>query len=530
LAISVTAIALTYFGLAVAQSTKPLNEQGIVKLIELQLGDDAIVAKLQKDGVDFVVDDAAVDRLKKAGASDAVIESVRKAGQKKPAAAKAVTYADVLNLLQLGMKESDIIERLGKSPTIFTLGEAQVDELKKAGATDALLAAMQEKRVAPNVISEITDFAIILDCSGSMAEKTKEGPTKMTVAKRVVTELIQKIPDGLNLSFIIYGHDKNLRCQAVKVVRPMKALDSAGKEELARVIARLQPVGATPIALALEAAGTELARNNSPSGLVLISDGKETCNGDPAATAAKLAANPNLTFGVNVIGFDVQDDEREALAEIAKAGKGEYYNAENATQFREVVQALHKHLDVVVKPVAPPKVSLPGRRAVKVLKPQIELPPMKKMALIKAGSDLMRYNYYSPMAEVTKYDQEMRLLTEDAYDVLWQPADGLDVRMIRGLAVKGRKVLEVKPEDYLGMVRVAGTGLSKPRFLSLTAVGAESPEGSHFNPVQWCKGFGVIMVVPAGEYDLWCTPDSGATSSLLEKKLKVKPGEVTELD
>src|SRR5207248_579537 len=141
--------------------------------------------------------------------------------------------------------------------------------------------------------------------------------------KRTVTDLIQKIPNGLNLSFLIYGHDKNLKCQAVKVVRPMSPLDAAGKSGLARIIDRLQPVGATPIALALHAAGAELARNNAPSGLVLISDGKETCNGDPAAEAASLARNPNLWFGINVIGFDVQEDERAALAEIARAGKGQ---------------------------------------------------------------------------------------------------------------------------------------------------------------------------------------------------------------
>ena len=354
LATLATAAALACHGLAAAQTTKSLSEEGIVKLIELQLGDEAIVAKLGKDGVSFSVDAAAIERLKTAGASEAVIEAVRKAGLARPAvapaAAKAVTYADILNLLQLGIGEADILKRLEKSPTLFTIDAGQVEELKKAGATEALLAAMQGKRGAREASSEITDFVIILDCSASMGERTKEGPTKMAVAKQVVKDLIRKVPDGLNLAFIIYGHDKAMKCEAVSVVRPMSPLDTAAsKAELSQTIDQLQPVGATPIALALRVAGEELARNQAPSGLVLISDGKETCNGNPAAEAAALVRNSKVSFGVNVIGFDVTDDERAALEEIARAGQGKYYNAETAAEFRKAVVALHKKLEREVK-------------------------------------------------------------------------------------------------------------------------------------------------------------------------------------
>jgi hypothetical protein len=531
--ISVAAAALAYYDLARAQTAKPLDEKDIVRMIDLELKAPEIIANLQKAGITFVVDDAVVDRLKKAGASDAVIESVRQAGQNKPAKepparAKAVTYADVLYLLRFGTKEADILKRLEKSPTIFTLDEAQVDELKKAGATDALLAAMQGKgkRGAPNVISEITDFAIILDCSASMGEKTKEGPTKMTVAKRVVTDLIQKIPDGLNLSFIIYGHDRNLRCKAVKVVRPMKALDAAGKNELARVIGRLQPVGATPIALALETAGAELARNNAPSGLVLISDGKETCNGDPTATAAKLAANPNLTFGVNVIGFDVQDDERAALEEIAKAGKGQYYNAENATEFREVVQAVNTRIDVAAKPAAEPKTGL-ARRAIRLLEPsKLDLPRMKQLHLLPGdcGGDI-RFT----LTAITSYGQSLRLPSEEKYNLVWEPVqgEGWPVLMVRGLVVKERKQVDVHPEDYVGIIRVGGKDLPKPK--GIFAIPSNYGTDARF-ATQTSAAYGKSMVVPAGTYNITFAPADGGPGAWIEKNVTIKPGEVKELD
>src|SRR5207302_1322572 len=110
-------------------------------------------------------------------------------------------------------------------------------------------------------------------------------------AKKVVTDLVRNVPDGLNLAFMVYGHEVFPRlndprnCQAVKVVRPLSEIDGKGKEELAQFIQKLQPTGATPIALALRMAAVELARNDAFGGLVLITDGMESCKGDPSAEA-----------------------------------------------------------------------------------------------------------------------------------------------------------------------------------------------------------------------------------------------------
>src|SRR5690242_20019781 len=154
------AVAIVVLAFARPAHAAPLSEQDLTKLIELELGEQAIVAKLQKDGVSFKVDDAAAARLKKAGASDAVINAARKAGEAKPALAggKPVTYADVLKLLQLGIDEGEILKRLEKSPTLFTLGADQADELKKAGASDKLLAALSGTRSAAPQSGDISNL------------------------------------------------------------------------------------------------------------------------------------------------------------------------------------------------------------------------------------------------------------------------------------------------------------------------------------------------------------------------------------
>ncbi|HEX6986852.1 MAG TPA: hypothetical protein VF170_15855, partial [Planctomycetaceae bacterium] len=72
--------------------------------------------------------------------------------------------------------------------------------------------------------------------------------------------------------------------------------------------------------------------------MVLVSDGMETCKGDPAREAAALAEKFNLTFGV--VGFDVRPEERKSLEAIAEAGNGKYYDARSAAELVKVTEEL----------------------------------------------------------------------------------------------------------------------------------------------------------------------------------------------
>src|SRR5262249_7570846 len=62
-----------------ADGDKPkLTESDVLKLIEIQIDDTCIIARSQQGGgPGFDVDDAVIGRLKKAGASDAVLAQLR---------------------------------------------------------------------------------------------------------------------------------------------------------------------------------------------------------------------------------------------------------------------------------------------------------------------------------------------------------------------------------------------------------------------------------------------------------------------
>lgn len=70
--------------------------------------------------------------------------------------------------------------------------------------------------------------------------------------------------------------------------------------------------------------------------MIVVSDGKETCGGDPCAAVRELRA-AGIDVRVDVIGFDVGADERAQLVCIAGAGGGRYYDARTPEELRGAV-------------------------------------------------------------------------------------------------------------------------------------------------------------------------------------------------
>ncbi|MGH8878676.1 MAG: vWA domain-containing protein, partial [Stackebrandtia sp.] len=80
--------------------------------------------------------------------------------------------------------------------------------------------------------------------------------------------------------------------------------------------------------------------------ILLISDGEETCGGDPVKTAEKISS-AGLDLRVHVIGFQVDEKTRKQLTEIAKAGKGSYYDAQDGPA---LVSRLKRTSDSALRP------------------------------------------------------------------------------------------------------------------------------------------------------------------------------------
>ena len=75
--------------------------------------------------------------------------------------------------------------------------------------------------------------------------------------------------------------------------------------------------------------------------MILVTDGEETCNGDPVAVAKNLVDN-GLDVQIHVVGFDIKDDNvaKKQLAGVAKAGHGKLFLAKNATALKGALEEL----------------------------------------------------------------------------------------------------------------------------------------------------------------------------------------------
>ncbi|WP_078592460.1 VWA domain-containing protein [Evansella clarkii] len=184
---------------------------------------------------------------------------------------------------------------------------------------------------------------ILLDASGSMAGQL-EGRTKMELAKEAVADFAAELPEEANVSLRVYGHKGNNRAdgkeESCGSTEEVYILGPYEEEGFSEALDKFEPVGFTPLAAAIKAAGEDLMMAHEQgvqSVIYVVSDGEETCGGDPVAEAEKLQ-DSDIEAVVNIIGFDIEASERAALEAIAEAGAGEYLSANTAQELRNTFE------------------------------------------------------------------------------------------------------------------------------------------------------------------------------------------------
>ena len=194
---------------------------------------------------------------------------------------------------------------------------------------------------------------LILDTSGSMLQPLGD-QLRIDVAKAALTELVTTtIPADTPLALRVFG-DQPDSCETT-LATPLQPLDPAA---MAAQIAALPAINLvkTPIGAALEQVATDLADAGEPRIIVLVTDGEETCGGDPAAAIAALAAQ-GFEVRVNIVGFALDDEAlKTQFQEWARLGNGSYFDALDAEALSAAivaaVQPPFRVLDAGGNPVA----------------------------------------------------------------------------------------------------------------------------------------------------------------------------------
>lgn len=210
-----------------------------------------------------------------------------------------------------------------------------------AEATTSARTCEKPASLGERELKENINVQLILDASGSMQDETG-GERKMDAARRVLTDFIATLPETANVALRVYGHvgsseesDQARSCVASELILPFQKLD---QEKFVDAVNSFEPRGWTPVAGSLEKARGDFARFDPESNsnfVYMVSDGIETCGGDPVAEARGLAGD-DIRAEVNIVGFDADPEAARQLREAALGGGGSYYGADNAEELNEV--------------------------------------------------------------------------------------------------------------------------------------------------------------------------------------------------
>ncbi|NIV18378.1 MAG: VWA domain-containing protein [Woeseiaceae bacterium] len=204
---------------------------------------------------------------------------------------------------------------------------------------DASCAALQVAALKQgrSVIS-LNDRAveIVVDASRSMWGQIY-GEAKMSIAKNILQDVSYWFPEDLDLALRAYGSmspSESNNCGDSTLLVPF---GDRNRAPIRAAISGLRPTGQTPIAFALDQAAADFGSRQSDRAVVLVTDGIESCGGNPVRAARELSAR-GIT--VHVIGFglgNAADEDTASLRAIADASGGRYVVAGSAEELKEAL-------------------------------------------------------------------------------------------------------------------------------------------------------------------------------------------------
>ncbi len=190
----------------------------------------------------------------------------------------------------------------------------------------------------------------LFDASGSMND-TQGGERRIDSAKRAMLKSLASITPGTSVGLRVFAHrvpqsNKAESCLDTELVASIADQKTGA---LSRGIEGLTAKGYTPLAYAIQQAAKDFNTTVEASRvIILLSDGEETCGGDPVAELNKLKAQGiNVTF--YAIGFNVDSKSRAQLEELTKVGNGQYYDAKNAEELQAALAEATKQSLIIKK-------------------------------------------------------------------------------------------------------------------------------------------------------------------------------------
>ena len=183
-------------------------------------------------------------------------------------------------------------------------------------------------------------YLIIIDASGSMDDTLPSGQVKIDAAKEAAIDIVEQSQghEFAIMEFDTCNDDGDPTSGTIRVIEDF----TTDKSDLRQAINSIVTGGDTPIAEAIIEGRTYIQDELSGRGnIILLTDGEENCGGDPVLEAQRTYDQGIAV--INIVSFAIEDEEiMEIHEEIAEAGGGKYYSAEDKDElieaFEEIVE------------------------------------------------------------------------------------------------------------------------------------------------------------------------------------------------
>lgn len=185
---------------------------------------------------------------------------------------------------------------------------------------------------------------LVFDASSSMAlPKAGPAPARIDDARRAMANVLPDIASLRRIGLMIYGPPHMANGQNCNGIRLRFGPRPDAASSVTAALNELAPDGLTPLAASVQAAAETLTFREEPAIIVVVTDGIDTCGGEPCALGRQLAAQ-GAHITVHVVGFrrvrDVlalngvpdEDERHDNLRCLAQATGGTYVDTETVAE------------------------------------------------------------------------------------------------------------------------------------------------------------------------------------------------------
>ncbi|MCV6626222.1 MAG: VWA domain-containing protein [Cellvibrionaceae bacterium] len=197
-------------------------------------------------------------------------------------------------------------------------------------------------KLLENTVS--SHFEIILDASGSMRSNKNriDGELKIDVAKKVLGDIVRKLPDSSDLAFRVFGHRVKEYapgdCEDSELIYP---LGKVNKQQLIGAVNKINVrAGTTPLTYSMVQAAKDLASVSGEKHIVVVTDGEEYCGASPEATVKQLI-EMGFNIRLDIVGIDLKQQQlRDSMKRVAQISGGQFYNVQTNRGFAAAIESV----------------------------------------------------------------------------------------------------------------------------------------------------------------------------------------------